>query len=119
MGKRVAGICYIKVDGTQLEVKGSVEVPLTETKKETVMGTAGAAGYKEEPIAPFVKLTAIFTADFPLAKVQTGTGMTITAELPNGKVYTLSNAQLVGDPTVKVDEGELELQFDGDKGMWQ
>ena len=118
MGKRVAGICYVKLDGVQFEVKGGIEVPLTETKKEPVMSTSGMAGFKEEPIVPFVKLTAIFTADFPMDKVRTGTGMTVTAEMPNGKVYTLSGAEVMGENSVKGDEGEIELEFNGDKGLW-
>lgn len=119
MGQRVAGVCYVKIDGMQLEVKGSVECPMTETKKEPVMGTAGVAGYKEEPIAPFVKLTAIFTEDFPLETIRTGVDMTVTAELPNGRVYSLSGAELMMDPSVKIDEGEIELEFVGQKGVWQ
>lgn len=119
MGARVAGICYIKVDGKQLSIKGDIEVPLTETKKETVMGLSGPAGYKEEPVMPYVKMTAIFTADFPLAEVRAASEATVTAELANGKVYTLSKAYLVGEPAVKVSEGEVELEFNGDKGMFQ
>lgn len=119
MGNRVAGICYIKVDGVQLEVKGGLETPLTEVKKEPVMSTTGMAGTKEEPIAPFVKLTAIFTKDFPMDKIRNGTDMTVTAEMPNGKVYTLSQSELMGEPTVKGDEGEVELEFNGKKGVWQ
>lgn len=119
MGKRVAGTCYIKVDGTQLEVKGSVEVPLTDKKLEAVVGLNAIAGYKEEVRVPFVKLTAIFKDDFPLDALKKGTEMTVTAELPNGKVYTLSDAFLVGEPNVKADEGEVELEFNGMKGEWQ
>jgi len=119
MGKRVAGTCYIKVDGTQLEVKGSVEVPLTDRKLEAVVGLNAVAGYKEEVRTPYVKLSAIFKDDFPRDTLQKGTEMTVTVELPNGKVYTLSDAFLVGEPAVKADEGETELEFNGMKGEWQ
>ncbi|RJG06247.1 phage tail protein [Noviherbaspirillum cavernae] len=119
MGKRVAGICYIKVNGAQLEVKGSIEVPLTDKKRETVSGPAGPAGYKEEVRTPFVKLTAIFRDDFPTDVVAENTDLTVTAELANGKVYTLSGGYLVGESDVKGDEGEVELHFEGNKGIWQ
>jgi len=118
MGKRVAGTCYIKVNGTQLEVKGSVEVPLTDSKKEMVVGLNAVAGYKEEVRVPYVKLSAIFKDDFPMDALD-GDEMTVTAELANGKVYTLSDAILVGEPAVKVDDGEVELEFQGLKGQWQ
>lgn len=116
---RVAGICYIKLDGEQLEVSGGVEVPLLEVVRETVMALAGPAGFKETAQRPFVKLTAVFGRDFPLAKLQSATDMTVTVETPNGKPYTLSGAYLEGEPTAKADDGTTELEFGGKKGQWQ
>ena len=115
---RVAGICYIKVDGEQLELKGGMEAPLFALQRETVMGSAGVAGYKETPLTPFVKGTFIFMPGFPLSKLS-GTDMTVTAEFANGKVYTLSNAYVVGETSAKAEEGEVELHFEGKKGIWQ
>lgn len=119
MVKRVAGICYIKVDGEQLEISGGVECPLVEIKRETVMGLSGPAGMKETALEPFVKVTAIFMPSFPLSALQTNTEMTITAEMANGKVYTLSGAFLKGEPSVKAEDGTVELEFGGKKGQWQ
>ncbi|MCF5500925.1 phage tail tube protein, partial [Pseudomonas syringae] len=36
MGQKVAGTCYIKVDGTQLTIIGGGEAPLMNVKRETV-----------------------------------------------------------------------------------
>lgn len=118
MAKRVAGICYIKVDGEQLEVEGGVECPLNDVVRETVMGLAGPAGFKETALAQYVKVSTIFVEGFPVAKLREGTDMTITAELANGKVYTLSGAYLIGETAVKGDEGKVELEFNGKKGEW-
>ena len=119
MAKRVAGICYIKVDSDQLEVSGGVEAPLMEVKRETVMAHAGPAGLKETALEPYVKLQAIFMPDFPLDTLRTNTNMTVTAEMANGKVYTLSGAFLKGEPAAKGDDGTVELEFGGLKGQWQ
>lgn len=119
MAKRVAGICYVKVNGEQLEVSGGIEVPLTELKREAVMGLAGPAGYKETASEPFVKVSAIFVPGFPIDTLRTNTDMTITAELANGKVYTLSGAFLKGDANAKGEDGTVELEFSGSKGQWQ
>lgn len=119
MGKRVAGICYIKIDSEQLEVSGGIECPLTDIKRETVMGQSGPAGFKETALEPYINLTAVFTPDFPLDTIQSNTEMTITAELANGKVYTLSGAFLKGEPSVKGDDGTTDLEFGGKKGIWQ
>lgn len=119
MGKRVAGTCYIKVDGMQLEVSGGLECPITSTTRETVKGVNGPAGYKETNRTPSTKLTAIFRADFPMDAVAEGTDMTVTSEFPNGKVYTLSGAFLVGEPSAKAEDGTIDLEFEGDRGIWQ
>lgn len=119
MAKRVAGICYIKVDGEQLEVSGGVECPITDLKRETVMGLSGPAGLKETALEPYVKVTAIFMPSFPIDTLRTSTEMTVTAEMPNGKVYTLSGAFLKGEPSAKADDGTSELEFGGTKGQWQ
>jgi len=119
MGKRVAGICYVKADSAQLEVQGGVECPATDKTRETVMGLAGPAGFKETARTPYIKLTAINTPDFPRKTLAESTDMTVTAELANGSTYVLSGAYLVGEPAVSGDEGTIELHFEGDKGIWQ
>ena len=119
MGKRVAGTCYIKVDGQQLEVSGGVEVPTIDKIRESVNGSTGVAGYKETPRTPFVKPTAIFRDDFPRQTLADGTDMTVTVELPAGQVYTLSGAYQVGEPSAKADDGTVEITFEGLRGQWQ
>lgn len=119
MANRVAGVCFVKVDGAQLEIKGGLEAPIQSNKREGVLGASGPAGYKETPVQPMVKVTAIFTADFPMAAVRDGTSMTITAEFANGKVYTLSDAFLANEAPAKGEEGEIELEFHGMRGAWQ
>ena len=119
MAKRVAGICYIKVDGEQLEVSGGVEAPIVELKRETVMGLSGPAGLKETALEPYIKVTAIFMPGFPKDTLRTNTEMTVTAEMANGKVYTLSGAFVKGEPSAKGEDGTVELEFGGKRGQWQ
>ena len=118
MAQRIAGICYVKVDGAQLEISGDIEIPLLPVKRDAVMGVNGPAGYKETAVEPYIKITALFTPDFPLSTLQNNTTLTATAELANGVVYTLSNAFVSGEPKVKPVEGQIELQFSGSQGQW-
>lgn len=120
MARKVAGVCYIKADDIQFEVKGGVECPMSSTIREPVESLANDAGsYSEKGMTPYVKLTAIFEPDFDIIKVSTATDLTITAELANGKVYTLTEAYLSGETPVKGDEGEVDLNFNGRKGVWK
>jgi len=115
MGEKVAGTAYVKVDGTQLTISGGAEAPLMKVKRETVF----PGFYKEEVIAPHLKMTAILGENFPTKMLANGTDMTVTCEFANGKVYVLSGAYLVDEPTAKGDDGTTELQFDGVNGSWQ
>ena len=119
MGKRIAGVCYVKADGTQFEVKGGLECPIVERKREPVVSATGVVGFKETTVVPFVKVTAFFTADFPIPLIKTGTDVTVTAEFANGRVYTLSGAWVAHESSVKGEEGEIELEFNGIDGVWQ
>jgi len=119
MGKRIAGTMYVKIDGSQIELSGGFECPANAVKRETVMGTNGPAGYKETAIRPYVKGSFIFNADFPLATLQSNTAMSVTVELANGAVYTLSDAWLEGDSVVKGDDGTIDIELSGMRGIWQ
>ena len=115
MGQKVAGTAYVKVDGTQLTITGGAEAPLMEVKRETVY----PGFFKEEELAPYLKMTAILEAGFPIKTLANGRDMTVTCEFNNGRVYVLSGAYLVDEPSFKADDGTVELQFDGIKGSWQ
>jgi len=116
MTQRVAGTCYFKVDGAQLEttLEGDVEASLLNVKRETIR----PGYYKETEQTPFLKGTFLFTKEFPLDKLNTATEMTITVELANGKVATLSNAYVVGDTSIKNSDGTTELTFEGRRIDW-
>lgn len=117
--KRLAGTCFIKVDGEQIEISGGVEAPLNDKKREPVVGSSAVAGYKETVITPYVKLTAILVPGFPRDKISSADDMSITVEFANGDVYTLANAWLASESAHKGDDGTVDLEFNGFKGQWQ
>lgn len=115
MGRKVAGTVYAKADGTQFTVTGGVEAPLMDKKRETV-----APGFfKEEDLPAYVKLTAVDDPDLPVKQLTNATDSTITVEFGNGRVYVLSGAYLVGEPATKGDDGTIEFEWNGTKGVWQ
>lgn len=115
MGQKVAGTVYVKVDGTQLTITGGAEAPLMDVKRETVY----PGFYKEEELPAYLKMTAILEEGFPVKAITNGRDMTVTCEFNTGRVYVLSGAYLVDEPSFKGDDGTVELQFDGIKGSWQ
>ncbi len=111
---KVAGTCYVKVDGEQLVVSGGISVPMTDVIRETIV----PGYYKETERTPYVVVTAVVDGDFPVAKLKAGTDMTVTAELANGKTYVLSSAYLVEEPEYSTEDGTTELRFEGLKGAF-
>lgn len=116
--KRLAGTCFLKVGGQQLSIKGGLEAPLNDKKREVIMDTAGPAGYKESPIAPFIKVTAL-VKQLDKDKLATDDDMSIQGEFADGSIYTLGGAWLSNEASIKGDDGEVELEFTGMRGNWQ
>lgn len=115
MGQKVAGTCYIKVDGTQLVITGGVEVPLNKVKRETIV-----KGYfKEEDVIPFTKVDAVKAKGTDWAKIASGENITVVSEFPGGSAYVLSGAYVVGDLNVTGDDAKVSIEFNGIEGDWQ
>lgn len=119
MGKKVAGICYVKADDQMFTVTGGVEVPFTTKVRTPMESLSNDQGhFSETQIAPFVRLTAINDSDLDQDKIADSTNLTITAELANGKTYVLTQAYLAQETTASGDEGTVPLEFRGAKGVY-
>lgn len=116
---RIAGTTYIKVDGGQLSLMGSIEIPLNLTVKESIVDLGGGVDFKETHRAPYLKGSFKVPKGFPLKKIIEGTNMTVTAELANGWVHVLKNAWLEGESNYNPEDGTVDLQFNGEEGFYQ
>jgi hypothetical protein len=116
---RIAGTCYIKVDGLQLSPTGGIEVPMNLKVRDDVISLDGSVDFKETHRAPYTKFTGKVPKDFPVDKITESTEMTITSELANGQVYVLSQAWLHGEANHNPEEGTVDLEFHGTEGGYQ
>lgn len=114
MGKRIAGVCYLKVDGTQYSLAGSFDVQPMTKKLEKLVGLSGIAGHKEMPIVPYLDGEIFLTAETELLAFQEMTDVTATAELANGRRYVLRNACWAGDTVAKGADGTTTIRFEGE-----
>lgn len=119
MSGRIAGTCYLKVDGLQLSMTGGIEVPMNTRVRDDVIGLDGSIHYKETHRAPYVKGSFKVPKDFPIGKITSSEDMTITAELANGQVYVLSSAWQHGEANHNAEEGTVDLEFHGQEGFYQ
>ena len=114
MGQKVAGTCYVKVDGAQLVLNGAVEAPLNKFKRETIV-----KGYfKEEDNTPFVKVEAVGVKETDFQKIVNATNATVTVEFANGTVFTLSGGYIAGDANHNSEDGKVSLEWNGNEGDW-
>lgn len=108
---RVGGTAKLRVNGVQFLVKGEIEWNLGLPKKEDVLGQDRPHGFKEIQQFAMIKCTVTITKDTDVNLLVTGEGLTVTAELPDGRVVMLEEAWQAAEGTGSTGEGEMEVEF--------
>lgn len=111
--KRVAGACFVKRDGVQYSVRGSLNIDPLSVVREPMVGMDGPHGYKETPKMPSISVSVTKNEELSLTAFRNVTGSTITAEVADGTVYVLSDAFQSGDLQLNADDGTVTLTFHG------
>lgn len=109
---RRGGIIYVKQDGVQYDAKGNFTYNLGRPKREAIVGADSVHGYKETPQVAFIEGEITDSRGLDLGKLVTGDGVTITLELANGKVISLSDAWYAAEGTGNTDEGNLPVRWE-------
>jgi len=112
---RLGGILELKVNGTQYLAKGEFEYNLGIPKKEYIIGADGSHGYKEMPQVAYISGAVTDSPDFSMTELRRLRDATIVLRLANGKVISLEEAIESSDGSVKSEEGEAEVRFEGSK----
>jgi predicted heme/steroid binding protein len=109
---RRAGIIYVKVNGGLVEAKGAFTYGLGSHKREHIAGADGIHGFKETPQVAFIEGATTDSADLDLKTLREADAETVTLELNNGKVITLSDAWFAADDTANTEEGEIPVRWE-------
>ena len=110
---KISGTAFVKVDGAQLSLAGTMSLDPTRVEREGLVGLSGPVGYKEMNVVPFIEMEVFVTQDTNLETLRNATDVTVTAELANGKVFTLRNAWLASRLPINAVEGTLSIKFEG------
>ncbi|KHK61244.1 phage tail tube protein [Pseudomonas frederiksbergensis] len=110
---RIGGIIALKVNGDIYFAKGNFTYNLGKPKREGVVGADTVHGYKETPQVPFVEGEITDRNELSLEDLVTLDDATITLELSNGKVISLSEAWYAGEGTGNTEEGNIACRFEG------
>lgn len=110
--KKIAGTCYLKVDGTQYTLAGKMNVSPSMIEREGKAGLSGVAGYKETPRVPFVEADLHTTDDVSVETLDEVTSATVKVELANGKTYVFRDAWTTAAHEIDGAEGQVSVKFE-------
>lgn len=112
------GRAFVKADGQQIFIKGSVKLTPEQFSNEAVSGINGLAGFKQNYQPAELEFESVARKDFDLEALQKSDDMAITLELLDGRQYSITGARLVEAVSVDTEELTIGLKFIGSKGMW-
>lgn len=112
MAEKIAGTAFIKVDGDQISIGGSMKVVPHSVEREGVVGLSGVVGYKETNAVPYVEIEALKTGKTDIDKLQQAVDASVTVELATGDVWVYRNAWLAGRIEVDGAEGTMTLKYE-------
>lgn len=110
---RTAGTAYVKLDGNQLQLGGTLTIQPWSAERAGVAGLSGITGYKETPIIPYIEVEMVKDPNLSLALLASITNSTVTAETADGTNYVLSNAWSSGQAQLDAAEGKVTVKFEG------
>jgi hypothetical protein len=110
---RVAGIAYVKVNGSQQPLRGSFTVSPSSTERTGIAGQDYVHGYMEVPRVPYIAGDITLTPGVLIDDLDAMVDETVTAELANGKVYVLSNAWTKSAHELNAHDGQVAVRWEG------
>lgn len=114
--RRVGGIIFFKVDSALYQAKGEFSYNLGVNKRESVVGSDGIHGFKEEPQPAMIEGAITDSDELDLQAFLEIRDATATLQLANGKTVVVREAFYSGDGNVTHTEGEIEVKFEGISG---
>jgi hypothetical protein len=109
----VAGECFVKVDGRQLSVRGTLTISPNRVTRTSVAGLDGVHGFQSVSRAPYIEIEITNRPQFPLTDLEKVVDSTVTAETESGEVWVLRNAFQTGDLEFNASDGTCTVRFDG------
>jgi hypothetical protein len=110
---RIAGVLFLKVNGTQFDVVGDVTYNLGRAKREALVGLDGMHGHKEMPQIAFLKAKIRDRAGLDMSALLLQTDATVVAELANGKGVVLRGGVFTGEGTINAEDATIDAEWSG------
>lgn len=114
----VGGTAYLKVDGKQYALRGSLVVSIDKFESEGVTGMDGPHGFLEKPRMPQIAADLTFTDGLSPDELRNMKDVTVTVELVNGHSAMLSGARTTTPHDFDASEGKVSVVWQGLDGRW-
>lgn len=99
------------VDGEQFFIRGDVTINPGTMSKERVTGPDGHVGNIEMPISPSIAGTIVDTPGLDVIRFRSFEGVTVVAELANGKTWVFRNSDQINAEAMNLSNGEIPFEF--------
>lgn len=109
------GTAFFRINGVQYQIAGEMKInPLSE-KRTPLVGLDGSIAPQIEPVSPSIECMVRDRADVDPIPLYAMLDETVTVELANGTVWTLSNSFYTGEGDFDAKEGTHSVKFNGSK----
>ena len=115
---KVAGTCFLKVNGEQYSLRGNLTISLGGFERESAVGLDQYHGIIEKPRASFIEADITDTDGLDIKTLENLNNVTVTVELINGKVGILRQATQINALELKAEDGTITIKFEGPEGEW-
>jgi tail tube protein len=107
------GTAYFKINGLQYALRGELEIMPNITENEWIANQDLTQTFTQKPVTPYMAMKISDTGGLSIQQLNAVQNVTITAELINGKVYTLQRAAAWGEFKDDTTKGEITGKFGG------
>lgn len=113
MAQKFAGIAYLMVNNNQLRLRGNFTVSPSPVERTMIAGQDGVHGFQELPRVPYIEGDVSLTPDTYLEDIDGMTNVEVTAQLANGKQYTLIGATCKAALEANTRDGQARVRWEG------
>jgi hypothetical protein len=115
---KVAGTCFIRVNGDTLSLRGNLTVSLGGVECESVVGIDQYHGLMEKPRASYIEADITFTEELDMKNLEGLRDVTVQVDLINGWTGVLYQANQVKAFEYTAEDGKFTVRFEGPSGEW-
>ncbi|MCQ8240519.1 phage tail tube protein [Rhizosaccharibacter radicis] len=110
----LAGTASLTINGEPWNVVGDLSYRPSGPKNETLKGQTAVEGFQVMPEEGYISGTLRDRPDRKLSDFKGASGLTVTAQLANGKVVTCTNGWVTELGELKTQEGTFDLHIESD-----